>query len=91
MTQNKVLVSYWKTSRRKERADRVFFKVLFEKNRCSFTHQMYNNKEATVKQKTYYPYSSGTLVPLEEGCGPSPTQKYVSARYKKKYSSSWFV
>jgi hypothetical protein len=27
-------------------------------------------------------------VPLEEGCGPSPTQKYVSARYtkKKKYT-----
>jgi hypothetical protein len=45
---------------------------------------MYSDKEPTVKQNTYYPYSSGTLVPLEEGCGPSPTQKYVSARYTKQ-------
>jgi hypothetical protein len=40
--------------------------------------------EIKIKQSTYYPYSSGTLVPLEEGCGPSPTQKYVSERYKEQ-------
>lgn len=36
----------------------------------------------TLKQNTYYPYSSGTLMPLDDGWGPSPTQKYVSAEEK---------
>lgn len=30
---------------------------------------------------TYYPFSSGTLKPLTDGWGPTPTQKYVSGQW----------
>jgi hypothetical protein len=33
----------------------------------SFMHQICNGKEVAVKENTYYPYSSGTLVPLDDG------------------------
>lgn len=26
-------------------------------------------------EDTYYPLSSGTLLPFDDGCGPTPTQK----------------
>lgn len=74
-----VLILIW-PKRIHARKRNAFLHILLDNFKQWFINELIYlcDRFIILTYSSYYPYSSGTFSPLLDGCGPRPTQKYVS-------------